>query len=180
MAFLSGKGSRYVHVGSEPDAATGAVVVPISLGTTFAQKTPGVPRGADHAGAYGKGYEYGRTNNPTRAAFERAMAAATEWGLATYEQDWLYNELEGVSQLLTNVTLANAWLRELGVTTIDLVGLQSEMCVRSSTLGARDAGFVARPLPGLHGTYPEGTHDESGPTGVTAAELSARVDAELA
>ena len=118
---------------------------------------------------------------PLQQAFwEWLLTDATEWGLATYEQDWLYNELEGVSQLLTNVTLANAWLRELGVTTIDLVGLQSEMCVRSSTLGARDAGFVARPLPGLHGTYPEGTHDESGPTGVTAAELSARVDAELA
>jgi nicotinamidase-related amidase len=72
------------------------------------------------------------------------------------------------------------WLREQGVTELDLVGLQSEMCVRSSTLGARDAGFVARPLPGLHGTYPEGTHDQSGPTGVSAAELSARVDAELA
>ena len=73
-----------------------------------------------------------------------------------------------------------AWLRDQAVTSLDIIGLQSEMCVRSSTLGARDAGFAARPVPGLHGTYPEGTYDESGPTGVTAAELSARVDAELA
>lgn len=72
------------------------------------------------------------------------------------------------------------WLRDQGVTSLDIIGLQSEMCVRSSTLGARDAGFAAGPIPGLHGTYPEGTHDESGPTGITAAELSARVDAELA
>jgi nicotinamidase-related amidase len=72
------------------------------------------------------------------------------------------------------------WLREQGVTELDIIGLQSEMCVRSSTLGARDAGFVARPIPGLHGTYPEGTHDESGLTGVSDAELSARIDAELA
>lgn len=72
------------------------------------------------------------------------------------------------------------WLRNEGVTVIDIVGLQSEMCVRSSTLGARAAGFTARPIPGLHGTYPEGTHDETGPTGVTAAELSTRVDVELA
>ncbi len=71
------------------------------------------------------------------------------------------------------------WLREQGVTHLDVIGLQSEMCVRSSTLGARDAGFEARPVPGLHGTYPEGVFDESGPTGVTAAELSARIDAEL-
>jgi len=72
------------------------------------------------------------------------------------------------------------WLRGEGIDSLDIIGLQSEMCVRSSTLGARAAGFVARAVPGLHGTYPEGTHDEGGPTGVTAAELSARVDAELA
>jgi nicotinamidase-related amidase len=72
------------------------------------------------------------------------------------------------------------WLREQGVTEIAIIGLQSEMCVRSSTLGARSAGFAAQPVAGLHGTYPEGTHDESGLTGVSAAELSARVDAELA
>lgn len=72
--------TRYVHVGSEPDPTTGAVTVPISLATTFQQLSPGVPRGADALGAYGKGYEYGRTNNPTRAAFERAMAAAEVGG----------------------------------------------------------------------------------------------------
>jgi cystathionine gamma-lyase len=75
-----GAGTRYVHVGSEPDSVTGAVVTPISLGTTFQQLSPGVPRGADSIGAYGKGYEYGRTNNPTRAAFERAMASAERGG----------------------------------------------------------------------------------------------------
>ena len=72
--------TRYVHVGSEPDSVTGAVVVPISLGTTFQQLSPGVPRGADSIGAYSKGFEYGRTNNPTRAAFERAMASAESGG----------------------------------------------------------------------------------------------------
>ena len=75
-----GAGTRYVHVGSEPDSVTGAVVTPISLGTTFQQLSPGVPRGADALGAYGKGFEYGRTNNPTRAAFERAMASAERGG----------------------------------------------------------------------------------------------------
>ena len=72
-----------------------------------------------------------------------------------------------------------AWLHDQGITGLDIIGLQSEMCVRSSTLGARAAGFDASPIPGLHGTYPEGVFDESGPTGVTAAELAARVDAEL-
>jgi nicotinamidase-related amidase len=75
--------------------------------------------------------------------------------------------------------LAN-FLRDKGVTHIDLIGLQSEMCVRSSTLGARAAGFVAYPMPGLHGTYPEGFFEPDGPKGMSAARISAGVDAELA
>ena len=68
--------TRYVHVGSEPDALTGAVVVPISLGTTFAQDSPGEPRARDAPDSLGRGFEYGRTGNPTRGAFERAIASA--------------------------------------------------------------------------------------------------------
>ena len=48
--------TRSVHAGQDPDPATGAVVTPISLATTFAQA--GVN---DHAG-----FEYARTANPTR------------------------------------------------------------------------------------------------------------------
>ncbi len=68
--------TRYVHVGSEPDALTGAVVVPISLSTTFAQDSPGIPRAMDQPDSLGRGFEYGRTGNPTRGAFERAIASA--------------------------------------------------------------------------------------------------------
>jgi hypothetical protein len=50
---LYGPGTRYVHVGSEPDSVTGAVVTPISLGTTFQQLSPGVPRGAGALGKFG-------------------------------------------------------------------------------------------------------------------------------
>ena len=71
------------------------------------------------------------------------------------------------------------FLRDNGVTELDLIGLQSEMCVRSSTLGARAAGFTAIPMPGLHGTYPEGFFEPTGPNGKSAAEISADVDAEL-
>ncbi len=58
----------FVHAGSSPESLTGAVVPPISLATTFAQELPGVPR-------LGK-YEYQRTQNPSREAFECALAAA--------------------------------------------------------------------------------------------------------
>jgi cystathionine gamma-lyase/cystathionine beta-lyase/cystathionine gamma-lyase/homocysteine desulfhydrase len=54
-----------IHVGQEPDAATGAIIVPIYQTSTFVQEELG-----KH-----KGYEYARTSNPTRAALERNLAA---------------------------------------------------------------------------------------------------------
>lgn len=65
-----------VHAGSEPDILTGALVPPISLATTFSQDDLGGDlRGITDENSFGKGYEYQRTGNPTRGAFERAMAA---------------------------------------------------------------------------------------------------------
>jgi len=72
----SGFGTKVLHCGQEPDGVTGAVAVPISMSTTFAQVSPGTASGADSHLSYHKGYEYSRTNNPTRAAFEQACAAA--------------------------------------------------------------------------------------------------------
>ena len=57
--------TRAVHVGQEPDAASGAVVTPITLSTTFAQ---------DGVGNH-KGFEYSRSGNPTRAALEACVAS---------------------------------------------------------------------------------------------------------
>ena len=54
-----------IHAGNEPDAATGAVSVPIYQTSTYAQESLG-----KH-----KGYEYARTQNPTRAALEKNIAA---------------------------------------------------------------------------------------------------------
>ena len=53
---------------------SGAIVVPISLATTFQQSIPGIPVHTDDPNSFGQGYEYSRTGNPTRGAFERAMA----------------------------------------------------------------------------------------------------------
>src|SRR6478736_6305234 len=57
--------TRAVHAGQPPDPATGAVVTPISLSTTFAQEGIG-----GH-----KGFEYSRSGNPTRAALEACVAS---------------------------------------------------------------------------------------------------------
>ncbi len=54
-----------IHTGQEPDATTGSVTVPIYQTSTYAQEALGK----------NKGYEYARTQNPTRAALERNIAA---------------------------------------------------------------------------------------------------------
>ncbi|MBL8514010.1 MAG: PLP-dependent transferase [Betaproteobacteria bacterium] len=55
--------TRAIHAGQEPDPTTGAVMPPIYATSTYAQASPGVH----------KGYEYARTQNPTRMAFERCI-----------------------------------------------------------------------------------------------------------
>jgi cystathionine beta-lyase/cystathionine gamma-synthase len=60
--------TRAVHAGQEPDPVTGAVITPIYQTSTYAQTSPGV----------NKGYEYGRTGNPTRSALEANIAALEE------------------------------------------------------------------------------------------------------
>jgi cystathionine gamma-synthase len=60
--------TRAVHVGQRADAASGAVVPPITLSTTFAQ---------DGVGNH-KGFEYSRSGNPTRAALEECVASLEE------------------------------------------------------------------------------------------------------
>jgi cystathionine gamma-synthase len=57
--------TRAVHVGSDPDPETGAVIPPIYQTSTFAQESPGRHRG----------YEYARTGNPTRASLEACLAS---------------------------------------------------------------------------------------------------------
>ncbi|KAJ3013402.1 hypothetical protein HKX48_005761 [Thoreauomyces humboldtii] len=59
-------GTLAVHAGQAPDPTTGAVIPPLSLSTTFAQSSAGVPLGP---------YDYSRSGNPTRNAFEVAVAA---------------------------------------------------------------------------------------------------------
>ena len=56
--------TRCIHAGQSPDPTTGAVMMPIYTTSTFVQDSPGVH----------KGYDYARTKNPTRMAFERCIA----------------------------------------------------------------------------------------------------------
>jgi len=56
--------TRAIHADQEADATTGAVITPVYLTSTFVQEAPGVH----------KGFDYGRSHNPTRFAYERAVA----------------------------------------------------------------------------------------------------------
>jgi cystathionine gamma-lyase len=60
--------TRAIHAGQTPDPTTGAVMTPIYTTSTYVQSSPGVH----------KGFDYGRSHNPTRFAFERCVADLEE------------------------------------------------------------------------------------------------------
>ena len=59
-----GFSTRAIHAGQTPDPTTGAIMTPVYLTSTYVQESPGVH----------KGWEYSRTHNPTRKAFENCIA----------------------------------------------------------------------------------------------------------
>ena len=59
-----GLGTRAIHAGQRPDPSTGAIMPPIYATSTYVQKSPG-----DH-----QGWEYSRSHNPTRQAYEDCIA----------------------------------------------------------------------------------------------------------
>lgn len=64
MSKTHGIGTRAIHAGQSPDPSTGAVMVPIYATSTYVQESPGVHQG----------FEYSRSHNPTRFAYERCVA----------------------------------------------------------------------------------------------------------
>ena len=66
--------TKFIHAGAHPDPSTGAIMTPIYQTSTYVQEAPGV----------NKGYEYARSQNPTRKALEEALAVIEEgkFGLA--------------------------------------------------------------------------------------------------
>lgn len=57
--------TRAIHAGQEPDPTTGAIMTPVYMTSTYVQQSPGVH----------KGYEYSRSHNPTRKAYEDCLAS---------------------------------------------------------------------------------------------------------
>jgi cystathionine gamma-lyase len=67
--------TRAIHAGQAPDPATGAIMTPIHMTSTYVQSAPGVH----------KGYDYSRSSNPTRTAYETCVAnlEGARFGFAT-------------------------------------------------------------------------------------------------
>lgn len=64
MTKRRGFSTRAIHAGQEPDPSTGAIMTPIYQTSTYVQQSPGVH----------KGFDYSRSINPTRLAYERCVA----------------------------------------------------------------------------------------------------------
>lgn len=72
--YIMKQGTKFIHAGAEPDPSTGAIMTPIYQTSTYVQSAPGV----------NKGFEYARSQNPTRKALEEALAVIEngKFGLA--------------------------------------------------------------------------------------------------
>ncbi|HET7686242.1 MAG TPA: cystathionine gamma-synthase [Candidatus Limnocylindria bacterium] len=134
-----------VHAGAEPDPATGAVVPAIQMSTTFKQDGVGGTRG---------GYEYGRSDNPTRRALEAAIATleggshgfAYASGLAA-TQNLLYLLDPGDRLLMSDDVYGGTWRladkvwKRYGVET-DAVDLRDLDAVASALNGPRPPRMI--------------------------------------
>ena len=67
-------GTKFIHAGAEPDPSTGAIMTPIYQTSTYVQEAPGV----------NKGYEYARSQNPTRKALKMHLQLLRTENLALH------------------------------------------------------------------------------------------------
>ncbi|HEY2592360.1 MAG TPA: cystathionine gamma-synthase [Chloroflexota bacterium] len=129
-----GFATRAIHVGQDPDPATGAVIVPIYQTSTYAQSEVGVH----------KGYDYSRTANPTRAALESCLASLDggRFGLAFASgmaaEDTLLHLLETGSHVVASDDVYGGTFR-LFHRVLERVGLRFTFVDASRTSAVVDA-----------------------------------------
>jgi cystathionine gamma-synthase len=132
--------TQVVHAGAEPDEISGGVSPSIQMSTTFRQDGVGKPR---------RGYEYGRSGNPTRGALEAAIATleggthglAYASGLAA-TQNVLYLLEPGDRLILSDDAYGGTW--RLASKVWSRYGIETD-CVDLSDLDALVASMAKRP-----------------------------------
>jgi hypothetical protein len=88
----------------------------------------------DYARANGGDYAFSDTAAHMVVPLEQRFwdwllgTAAKTWGLAVYEQDWLFNEFEGVPLLTTNATAGRSWLNQMGAAAAK-AGVTIQLCM---------------------------------------------------
>ncbi len=101
--------TKVIHAGIEPDPLTGAVMTPIYQTSTYAQESPGVH----------KGYEYARTQNPTRGVLETNLAALENgkhgicFGSGLAAQDAIMKLLEPGDEIISTNDLYGGSYRQM-------------------------------------------------------------------
>ncbi len=140
-----------VHAGAEPDAATGAVVPAIQMSTTFKQDGVGATRG---------GFEYGRSDNPTRRSLEAAIAAleGAEHGFAyasglAATQNLLYLTQPGDRIVMSDDVYGGTWRLAdkvwarygIAVDAVDLTDLEAVRAAIGSGDGAARMVWIETP-----------------------------------
>jgi cystathionine beta-lyase/cystathionine gamma-synthase len=132
--MTDGFATRAIHVGQEPDPATGAVIVPIYQTSTYAQSEVGVH----------KGYDYSRTANPTRAALEACLASLDggHYGLAFSSgmaaEDTMLHLLESGSHIIASDDVYGGTFR-LFHRVLERVGLRFTFVDATRTHNVTDA-----------------------------------------
>jgi cystathionine gamma-synthase len=123
-----------IHAGQDPDPTTGAVIVPIYQTSTFVQEAVGVH----------KGYEYARTDNPTRTALQTSIAAleGAQWGLAyasglAATQNLLYLLKPGDHILLSDDAYGGTY--RLIARVLSGYGIEFGLCDMSDPAAVRDS-----------------------------------------
>ncbi len=133
-AARDGFATRAIHVGQDPDPATGAVIVPIYQTSTYAQSEVGMH----------KGYDYSRTANPTRAALESCLASLDggRFGLAFASgmaaEDTVLHLLETGSHVIASDDVYGGTFR-LFHRVLERVGLRFTFVDATSTRAVVDA-----------------------------------------
>jgi len=129
-----GFATRAIHVGQDPDPATGAVIVPIYQTSTYAQSEVGVH----------KGYDYSRTANPTRAALESCLTSldggrfGLAFGSGMAAEDTVLHLFEGGSHIIASDDVYGGTFR-LFHRVLERVGLRFTFVDATRTENVTDA-----------------------------------------
>lgn len=124
-------GTKAIHAGVKPDPSTGAIMTPIFQTSTYVQEAPGVH----------KGYEYARTQNPTRGVLEANLAAlengteAIAFGSGLAAQDAILKTLASGDEIVSTNDLYGGSYRQM-------VRIYGPMGIKSHFIDMTDLGKV--------------------------------------